>query len=787
MSVNVRQVRAEAITSGGPTQDFTVAGFGTPKAAIIIVNLATVNGVSADGAALSFGIVSNNVADGLKQYAVAIRADDALADMNLCHRTSNTKCVCLLGVANTVDAEATAAFIVDGVRLTWTDFPAAAVFVTCILFTGTDLSTHAGDFLASTSNNTETIISTPNFSVDQVLMLGSFNTSFDTTQSLTGVSTTVGIALGVSDRGAPVLQCGLAYAGIDAFASSAASDVANNAWAIDDARNSADWKAIDVTNYTAVGFSAITRGSGGVAFYYPYLALGFTGKCNHWNGIIDSPTATGSWSVTNPGFKPQFVLALTCGVSNLTTSATRSVMIQSTTGAGTFGISAFTANETFSNSIGDDDAAATSDTESWSTNTFTARNDTKANLCDGTFVSFDTLGFTLSITAIPPTTRKWPTLVIGEFVAGGGTEHFVQATAQIILSIVPTPSIQHAGIATANMALNSAALAGVLIKATSTINVQLNCVAAASLLLSPGSVSCNLALGMTANAVVVHGVSAIASMALEAAAVAQATRFVSASADMQVSGAAVATLLQGVTANATMTLSTLASATVTGEGTTHFVQVTMQLVLSSTGAPGVAYSVAASANMSLTTNAALGEKFAGVAQAALTLTASAVASVTRGAQAAPAMSFGMNAIASRTIAAQATVDMQFTSSTSAGQIHSVQATMPIVFATQAESLAGWSSYGTSRTYIANDNLGLSYGFGVYMRASTGQVAARLYNETDGQAVAGSILTADSVDSTDFVQLSSGALVLENNKAYVAQFARISGGNGEVMSAAPVVV
>jgi hypothetical protein len=99
----------------------------------------------------------------------------------------------------------------------------------------------------------------------------------------------------------------------------------------------------------------------------------------------------------------------------------------------------------------------------------------------------------------------------------------------------------------------------------------------------------------------------------------------------------------------------------------------------------------------------------------------------------------------------------------------------------------WNSYGTPRRYLQADNFGIDFGLEVYMRAAAGRVNARLYNVTDSAAVLGSEVYVDAGDTTAFVFKKTAALALTNDKVYVSQFARSTGGTGEMLYAAPVDV
>jgi len=673
--------------------------------------------------------------------------------------------------------------------------------------------------------------------------MGSLSTTYNVTESVAFVES--GIAVGFSDRGAPVRQSGLACASVDGASSSNATDVANDAWANDTPRDGPEWYAIDLTTYTAVGFSVITRGNGG-AFQYPYLALGFNGTCNHWNGVVDSPIGTGLQSFTAPAFKPQFVLALTSGVSGLTTSATRNVMKVSTTGAGTFGISAFTATETFSNSIGDDDAALTSDTDSWSRNIFTCRNDSKQFIHQGTFSSFDTLGWTLNISQTNSIVRKWPCLVIGEFNAGGGVTHAGAAVLATAFTVSPAGRVTYVAQAALSSAITVAAAGKPTYAGQSAITGVFSITAAGSLTLV-GQADIASAFTITADAMItreaqaalssVFAVTASGLLELPGAATVEAALTVSAIGSFIYEAAAAISCSLTVGPNAVVQASGQSTIngifSVTATGTTadeHFGQAVISATFTVAGVASVTYAAnaasltafttAANAILNLAAKTAPSAVFTTAANGKITLsgkaavntiwTITASSSLTNSGKAVLPLVFTVSPVGVITLGGKSVIATLFTTSavpvaTYAGQSAStgifVVAALPVASYTARAALSGtfsviavgsleaevagtWNSYGVPHLYIVADNIGLTYALETYMRATAGRVNARMYNETDAVAVSGSELFTESAA---FTRQRTGSVALIDGKVYRSQFARSTGGAGEVLSAAPVIV
>ena len=79
--------------------------------------------------------------------------------------------------------------------------------------------------------------------------------------------------------------------------------------------------SIEIGNFDADGFSVFTRDAA-QANRMAYLALQYTDddSLEHWVGSMLSPAGIGDWSVTAPGFTPQFVLLLPSMCASNTTS-----------------------------------------------------------------------------------------------------------------------------------------------------------------------------------------------------------------------------------------------------------------------------------------------------------------------------------------------------------------------------------------------------------------------------------------------------------------------------------
>jgi len=397
-------VRFEIIQSAAPTtsgtQDFVFSGFGTPKAAILIASYATANGSDASHAVLSIGLT-----DGTRQFAIGGSSEDAIGTSDTFGRISNSGCLLMLEpLAGGNDGEANfSGWITDGLRIDWSNFPSAAFLITAILIGGDDLTAYVGDFTSTATVGNSVSITDPQFEPDQLIVLGAgarpdYNTTLANAQ----------FNVGFVDNGVSIVQHSSNMRSVDAAGS---ADIANNVSTLYASSFIASTD-IEISNFNSLGFDAITRTVTG-GWKHLYLALAYSGVVDHWVGMIDSPIASGNASVTTPDFNPQFVLH--CPNAVITVDGDRST---EATGAGAFSIAAFTDDNSYTIGVEDEDGPTTMRTRSF-TDSKPVNYDSGAgtNLHNATFVSFDPSGWTLNYTVANSTIRKWPTLVVEEFVA----------------------------------------------------------------------------------------------------------------------------------------------------------------------------------------------------------------------------------------------------------------------------------------------------------------------------------------------------------------------------------
>lgn len=326
--VKVAVVQAAMPTTTPATQDVTLAGFGTVKAAYFLWGLTGSDGIPQPGNRFSVGAT-----DGTKQWVVAEYVGDAIGTTIAKERSSSAQVMMHMSAAG-INAEASFdSFITDGVRVDWTTVNADAHNYYVVLIGGNDTSVKV-DFPAIPATDTTTV--TVGFQ-PEVLLTPAHANLLDTHGAASfwihGWATYDGSTLTrksvhaqVNDgSNATVAKCNISELGIKA-----------------------DFQNVNVSNFTETGFDLVSTADFS-AFKLPYLALG---GLNGFKLIMhDSPTSTGSEAITGIGFKPKAVLVLP--TSHDTVDGTQEV---DGTGAG-YGFGVGTAIEEACISLASEDAA----------------------------------------------------------------------------------------------------------------------------------------------------------------------------------------------------------------------------------------------------------------------------------------------------------------------------------------------------------------------------------------------------------------------------------------------
>jgi len=413
VSVTIRHVRVAAITSGGPTQDLTISsGPGTtPVAALFFMNRCITNSVEAAHNQLCVGAT-----DGTRSRCIMMSCEDALGTTNCSTKAINDACLITVNPnTGVLDGYAVfSSFGTDKVTISWTDLPPAAYFIDVILWFGDNMSVYVDDFTVSdTSKNI-------GFEPDQIIGFGSSVGSFTDIAS-TSLVNDASLSIGfLNNQGGIVTQRSFGFYDQDAINLALTPGTPNvSTYTYLDSLNFLDDAisgAISLT-VTSTGFDITSLG----IIYGGFLAIKYNNQVTCKSGLLDVPTSTGSQVVTDPGFKPQFVLELQSTLSAYNT--------QSASDGGSYGVGIFTngavpiANSLAGRSYNED--AGNSVCKSRQSGTSGANSASLLRSPDNgfsltcTLTSFNNTGYTKNWASVNATARKLIYLAVGETIPHG--------------------------------------------------------------------------------------------------------------------------------------------------------------------------------------------------------------------------------------------------------------------------------------------------------------------------------------------------------------------------------
>ncbi len=396
--------QASSTTNGG-TQDYTVTGFGTPVAAMFFATFATTAGTVRSHAGFSVGAT-----DGTRQWSCWNGEDDNVAASATGHYNSDTQCFSWTenGTGATIRFTFNA-WITDGIRVNVAVAGGAptAPLVTCLLIGGSGVSNaYVGTTITPSTIDTGTDVTAPGFQPDAVIVSAPLNGAGTFDESATSVAmNTLGIVQRASSNPHP--QYCTVYRSNDAANPTDISGLVSSNRCCVRLSIAAD-SAVELQDFDSSGFSAFLRDRNGQAMTIGYCAIklsGLTAKAM----AINSPTASGSQSITGIGFTPQFGMLLQ---NDLTAYDS----LTSATNGEVFGVGLMTASEQASHSIAVDDGVTPSNAESYTdTDPVLLRKDNGVFM-DATFTSFSSDTATFNYATANGTARKWAAL----FVAAGG-------------------------------------------------------------------------------------------------------------------------------------------------------------------------------------------------------------------------------------------------------------------------------------------------------------------------------------------------------------------------------
>lgn len=394
-----------AANVGAGNQTITTADLDgqTPIAVFFTFTNATVDGTPANHAVYGTG-AATSASD---MWAMCGTSENGVGTTDTYRRATTDECILILDPTNgTVNGEAAfVSFVANGCIINWGNAPAAAYLIRAEFFAGSSVVAALADtFTMAAIQNNSVDVNTVGFEPDILLTAGHGYPFDDTTQ------TTNFQSHGLVINGDSVSQFCNAFGSRDAVTPSSVGAQISNAYGI--AWCSTTIGALGLAgefgSFDSVGFSCITRlAAASDSEAVGFLALKFS-NVNFWGGTITTPTVAAIQYQNTVGFKPVFVHCAMTQMPAVNTAYNTAV-------AGSFGSCAFDSTNENSDSIQDEDAQGTSNTQSLSDNT--AVNlplDSGAAGFVAAFVNFEPAGWTWDFTAVTGTATQFWVLALGD-------------------------------------------------------------------------------------------------------------------------------------------------------------------------------------------------------------------------------------------------------------------------------------------------------------------------------------------------------------------------------------
>lgn len=403
MAVTSAIVSGYLPTADSSYTDFTSSGFGTPDAAIVIVNNVDSGNNPNTEAVAGFGFWA-----GATQVCIGINCEDNQATTDTATAILSGRCVTLPNnAASGYEVLATGSSVTDGLRIT-KDGGVTSVSRYCTVVLLKGLTNEFAGIASLPASGSSLSVTAPGFKPDLLIGSGAF-------QSAAGLSTQGRISFGASHNNSAnsISQGCVAFGDLDnQSTSNINTTVRNDRW-IQQAINGSDAAYASVSSHDASGFS-LSYASSGFVRQYIYLAMELPDPDDAYVGVVDSKASTGTQAYTGTGFTPE-VLALIG-----TTLTTANSLATSNVGAISVGVANATAERCMI--FGSQDGVATTNTFSRvdASNVVNLRfhDDTVDAVAD--LNSLDADGWTLNYSDGSASARKILAFAIGDSTAGGG-------------------------------------------------------------------------------------------------------------------------------------------------------------------------------------------------------------------------------------------------------------------------------------------------------------------------------------------------------------------------------
>jgi len=387
----------DVCATGGGTQDFTSAGFGTPDAYMVIVSHATANDTEASGACLSVGF-----GDKTTEGCNATFCRDQLTSTNTFRGGYNGSVLILKNsTSSNAGAAQFSAAITDGIRLNWTTTPEQAYKITVVLFQGVS----AKCLINVTSGVTNAV----GFEADLVFLASARSTLAEHKTPIE-ITTYGALSVGIAVNEATAKNMSHNWGSQNAFATGAPYSVLHNDVCMSNPSNSSDNDThYTIDTYDSDGFT-VNKVNGTDEKPLALLALKLTD-----GEAISLLTRTSRTTVGEDsygvGFTPGFLFAVG------TAHDTLNEYINNDQQCSAFCIGVYDGTLAASHAITDEDASADSEAHSY------FATDIHCRIANGAGASaelyqfdptFHTGGYTLTYTGTPDgTARHMLVLAIG--------------------------------------------------------------------------------------------------------------------------------------------------------------------------------------------------------------------------------------------------------------------------------------------------------------------------------------------------------------------------------------
>lgn len=432
--VKVAVVRVKMKDTGSGTQDITVSGFGTPKAAMFVCSDNSALQTNQTGRKASWGFT-----DGSADRCAYASSEDGVNPSDTYRQARSNVVVYFADDAGAGDREAAfQEWITDGVRINWTfaagSTPRGDNWMDVVLFGGADLSAKVDDF--SVPDSTGSVGVTVGFEADHVVCL-STGLAFGTSLNATAGDALFCAGACANGGGAdPQPQFGIAQIDKDAASPTEQAAWFDNAHVVRRITPTAGGAGVRLGSFTSTAFTATRDDSDGADVQVAYLALAYggalTGHTVHQHLV---PTATGVLDDTSAGFKPQAVLMF-----NTNITGANQIITAATAGAFAWGcaVGRGTPTELSIAYFGHDAQTTSSTGDRVEGQLMHCRQASGAAAYVGAWNGWLDGGFSVNYSTVPTGQRRCAAIVIGELLfegPGSATAPYLDASGSGALTV----------------------------------------------------------------------------------------------------------------------------------------------------------------------------------------------------------------------------------------------------------------------------------------------------------------------------------------------------------------